>query len=408
MASPWTGIIEDARHYPSPHNSQPIVVRVEDDRTATVFYDLRRGLPAESFGIPFGHVCAGVFLAGLDVVARAHGFAVQERLDHAEMDFGRLDADPGSDDRLHRLGTVALRPRAATADDREALARFLARRTSRRPYDATLVDESAIEAVSAIASAAGQRFRTTADRAVVEEIVRVNQETLFDDLRHDAVHEEILHWLRFSKRQAAETGDGLSAETMLMPGPVLRFAMEHRGLWEAPGVGGLFRRVYLSTMRGVRQLGWLEGPFSSPAEYVEDDYRRNTAAVGAYADALRAIDEPSRLRLVLRRWYNAAVPKWVRDRVARRDRVGGVVGHVRPLVEHGTDVVLIASPVDVEVFDRLGGQRALRRWSSRGRTGRVDLVRVPEGDHSLFSPLMRQAVLSEVRSRVASTFPVHA
>ncbi|MEG8036668.1 hypothetical protein QP157_15545 [Sphingomonas sp. LR61] len=59
MASPWTGIIEDARHYPSPHNSQPIVVRVEDDRTATVFYDLRRGLPAESFGIPFGHVCAG-------------------------------------------------------------------------------------------------------------------------------------------------------------------------------------------------------------------------------------------------------------------------------------------------------------------------------------------------------------
>jgi hypothetical protein len=272
MASPWTGIIEDARHYPSPHNSQPIVVRVEDDRTATVFYDLRRGLPAESFGIPFGHVCAGVFLAGLDVVARAHGFTVQERLDHAEMDFGRLDAGAGSgaaDDHLHRLGTVALRPRAATADDREALARFLARRTSRRPYDATLVDESAIEAASAIASAASHRFRTTSDRAVVDEIVRVNQETLFDDLQHDAVHDEILHWLRFSKRQAAESGDGLSAETMLMPGPVLRFAMEHRGLWEAPVLGGVFKRVYLSTMRGVRQLGWLEGPFSSPADYVE-------------------------------------------------------------------------------------------------------------------------------------------
>ncbi|MEJ8282562.1 hypothetical protein [Curtobacterium citreum] len=271
MASPWTGIIEDARHYPSPHNSQPIVVRVEDDRTATVFYDLRRGLPAESFGIPFGHVCAGVFLAGLEVVARAHGFAVQERLDHAEMDFGRLDAgDSGAaDDHLHRLGTVRLRPRAVTADDREALAVFLARRTSRRPYDATLVDDAAVDAASAIASAAGQRFRTTSDRATVDEIVRVNQETLFDDLQHDAVHDEILHWLRFSKRQAVTTGDGLSAETMLMPGPVLRFAMEHRGLWEAPGVGAVFKRVYLSTMRGVRQLGWLEGPFRTPADYVE-------------------------------------------------------------------------------------------------------------------------------------------
>ena len=233
------------------------MLRVEDDRTATVFYDLRRGLPAESFGIPFGHVCAGVFLAGLDVVARAHGFAVTEDLDHAEMDFTRLDRD--ASDHLHRLGRVTLRPHTVTADDREALARFTARRTSRRPYDATLVDASAVSAAVDIAAASGHRFRTTADRATVDEIVRVNQETLFDDLRNDAVHEEILHWLRFSKRQAAETGDGLSAETMLMPGPVLRFAMEHRGLWEAPGVGGLFKRAYLSTMRGVRQLGWLEG-----------------------------------------------------------------------------------------------------------------------------------------------------
>ena len=267
MATPWTGIIEDARHYPSPHNSQPIVVRVEDDRTATVFYDLRRGLPAESFGIPFGHVCGGVFLAGLDLVARAHGFAVTESLDHAEMDFGRVDRDPA--DHLHRLGSVTLTPRPATAADREALHGFLARRTSRRPYDATLVDDDVIRASESIAAQAGHRFRTTADRATVDEIVRVNQATLFDDLRNDAVHTEILHWLRFSKRQAADTGDGLSAETMLMPGPVLKFAMEHRGLWEAPGIGATFKKVYLSTMRGVRQLGWLEGPFGSPAEYVE-------------------------------------------------------------------------------------------------------------------------------------------
>jgi hypothetical protein len=267
MATPWTGIIEDARHYPSPHNSQPIVVRVDDDRTATVFYDLRRGLPAESFGIPFGHVCAGVFLAGLGVVARAHGHTITETLDHAEMDFGRVDRDP--QDHLHRLGTVSLAPHVVTAADREALHGFLARRTSRRPYDASLVGDEVVRAAEAIAAEGGHRFRTTADRTVVDEIVRVNQETLFDDLRNDAVHTEILHWLRFSKRQAAATGDGLSAETMLMPGPVLRFAMEHRGLWEMPGVGDVFKKVYLSTMRGVRQLGWLEGPFRSPDEYVE-------------------------------------------------------------------------------------------------------------------------------------------
>ncbi|WP_156794892.1 alpha/beta fold hydrolase [Curtobacterium sp. BH-2-1-1] len=164
---------------------------------------------------------------------------------------------------------------------------------------------------------------------------------------------------------------------------------------------------------GMCAGAWLAGRSADAAprmvlEISPNDYRRQPAAVGAYADALRAIDEPSPLRLVLRRWWNAVVPEWVRDRVARRDRVGGVVGHVRPLVEHGTDVVLIASPVDVELFERLGGPRALRRWGTRGRTGRVELVRVPDGDHSLFSPVMRQAVLTEVRSRVAATFPVHA
>jgi hypothetical protein len=48
--------------YPSPHNSQPIKVRVLDEFRAEFFYDLDLGLPAEKFGIPFGHVCAGVFL----------------------------------------------------------------------------------------------------------------------------------------------------------------------------------------------------------------------------------------------------------------------------------------------------------------------------------------------------------
>lgn len=267
MASPWTDIIEDARHYPSPHNSQPIVVGVEDDRTASVFYDLRRGLPAESFGIPFGHVCAGVFLTGMAVVARAHGFTVTETLDHSPMDFDRLTRDPG--DHLHRLGSVALVPHVVTDDDREALAGFLARRTSRRPYDHTLVGQEVVAAAEEIAAASGHRFRSTDDRSVVDEIVRVNQETLFDDLRNDAVHDEILHWLRFSKRQAATSGDGLSAETMLMPGPVLRVAMEHRGLWDVPVLGAVFRRVYLATMRGVRQLGWLEGPFATAADHVE-------------------------------------------------------------------------------------------------------------------------------------------
>lgn len=265
-SSLWRAIVADAHRYPSPHNSQPIKLRPTGEHTATLYYDLDLGLPAESFGIPFAHVCAGVFLESLSVVARAHGYDVTEDLDLADMDFDATD-------RLHRFADVELVPVTLTADEQvEAqieLERFRTRRTSRRPYSRELVPDSILSDVIRISEDAGFEFRSTADPKRVKKIIHVNQATLFDDLQNDAVHGEIMEWLRFSRREAADRADGLSAETMLLPGPILRVAMGKRELWEAPVIGPLIKRVYLNTMRGVRQLGWLEGPFDSPADYIE-------------------------------------------------------------------------------------------------------------------------------------------
>ncbi|GAA1438433.1 hypothetical protein [Leifsonia poae] len=258
----WHDIIDDARRYPSPHNSQPIKVRPLDDATAALYYDLDLGLPAESFGIPFGHVCAGVFLEGLRTVAAGHGFDVTEQLAYSEMDFEARD-------RLHPLGTVSLSPRPATDGDRRRHELFLSRQTSRRPYRAKLVPADVLADVAAVGAEGGHRFRTTADAEAVHELVHINQATLFSDLQNDAVYDEIMHWLRFTEQAAAETGDGLSARAMLMPGPILRYAMSHRNLWSAPVIGPVIRSIYLNTMRGVRQLGWLEGPFEDPRDFIE-------------------------------------------------------------------------------------------------------------------------------------------
>lgn len=159
---------------------------------------------------------------------------------------------------------------------------------------------------------------------------------------------------------------------------------------------------------GMCAGAWIAGRATEEAprlvvEISPNDYRRHPATPGAFADAARSVAQPSAARLRLRGWWNTLVPEAVRERVARRDRMGGVVGHVKPLVEQGTDVVVIAAPEDAELFDRLGGPRAERRWA-----GRLRVVRVPEGDHALFSPVMRDAVLTEVRTHVAATFPVHA
>lgn len=263
---PWTAIVEDARRYPSPHNSQPIKLRPTGTLTARLFYDLDLGLPAESFGIPFAHVCAGVFLESLRVVARAAGYGVAETLDHSQMDF-----DGG--DRMHRFADVELRPLDLTAEERveagAALERFRTRRTSRRPYASGSVPEAVLDRVRETCAEAGYEFRNTSEPALVRRIVHVNQATLFDDLEHDAVYGEIMEWLRFSKREAAARADGLSAEAMLLPGPILRYAMGHRGLWKAPLIGAAIRGVYLNTMRGVHELGWIEGPFAGPADHIE-------------------------------------------------------------------------------------------------------------------------------------------
>lgn len=259
---PWREIVEQARRYPSPHNSQPLKLRPLTATTAELYYDLDLGLPAENFGIPFAHVCAGVFLESLQIAARAHGHAVQEELDLADMDFD-------SADRLHHIATLTLRPHATSPGDTAALKTFLRRRTSRRPYERRSIPAEDLAQITELVHSHGFSFGHTEDRGLVRKIVRINQSTLFSDLQNDAVHAELMTWLRFSKQQAAQTGDGLSAETMLMPGAILRVAMKNRAWWDAPLLGPALRGVYLRTMRGVQHLGWLTGPFAGPGDYLE-------------------------------------------------------------------------------------------------------------------------------------------
>lgn len=265
LPTSWASIIEQVRLYPSPHNSQPIKLQVHDQFRATVFYDMDLGLPAENFGIPFAHVCAGVFLESLRTVAQAQGYDVQEDIDEAELDFA-------ASRRLHPVAQVRLQPATLSPSQQEqAEARvqaFLRRRTSRRPYRKQLVPEHVVNQARELAHRHGHSFATTTDPACLKRLVRLNQETLFDDLRNDAVHAEILTWMRTSARQAQRTGDGLSAQTLMIPGPVLGFAMRHRGLWELPVIGALVRGVYLNTMRGVHQMGWMVGSFAGPGDYL--------------------------------------------------------------------------------------------------------------------------------------------
>lgn len=260
MASTWDDILAYAARYPSPHNSQPVKVRIGGTR-AELFYDLDRGLPAESYGVPFGSVCAGVFVEAVSIAAHALGCTVVERLDFTPMDFT-------ASNRLHPLGTLTLQPGPEPVEDLDPEL-MLTRRTSRLRYESRQVPGAVMEEARLMAAEHGHALTGSSDRRLVDEIVRVNQRTLFYDLDNREVREEIQSYLRYSERQARETGDGLSARCLALPGPLLRVLMGNYWIWKMPVVSGALRHIYLRSMRGVNQVAWIKGPFSDEREYTE-------------------------------------------------------------------------------------------------------------------------------------------
>lgn len=73
--------------------------------------------------------------------------------------------------------------------------------------------------------------------------------------------------MRYSRAEAAERGDGLSAECLNLPGPVLRSFFAHHRWWSRRAPRAVARWLYRRSMRGFGQLAWLDGPFDTTAEH---------------------------------------------------------------------------------------------------------------------------------------------
>ena len=259
MEPAWKQILAYAHRYPSPHNSQPMKVRIDGD-TLHLFYDTARGLPAEPYGIPFGSVCAGVFIEAVTIAAHALHLDVVERLDYTPMDFQSAPS-------LHPLGELRLVPNGDAPEDLDPEL-MLSRRTSRLPYEKRSVPEDVLREASEEVARAGHVLRAVTDPRLVKDVVAINQRTLFYDLENPDVRREIQGYLRYSEREAVDKADGLSASCLGLPGPVMRLVMGNYWVWRMPVLSTVMRRVYLSSMRGVSQVAWLKGPFASESDYI--------------------------------------------------------------------------------------------------------------------------------------------
>jgi hypothetical protein len=255
--SAWARLLEEASWAPSPHNTQPWLVRALSDTEAELYVPAERTLPHTDPSGAFMTSALGIFVEALDVAAAAGGLAAE-----AEPLFPKLGA--GSDERplfaRLRLAERHEPPRFAA----ELLAR---RRTARGAYDGRPADGEALAALQAVVEEAGHQASFTSERDLVDWIVGLNADTLFYDLDDDATRVEIGRWIRTSQAEARRTRDGFSPAALGFPGPLVGLFFFHHRAFASRPVRRLARRFFLWRTRGTATVGWLRGPWASPQDW---------------------------------------------------------------------------------------------------------------------------------------------
>jgi hypothetical protein len=252
----WRSLLEYARWAPSPHNIQPWLLRPVSDDEALLLYEPDRLLPQTDPTGAFTICGLGIFVEHLAIAARSRGLDLDVDYDGAALGFGGGAARP-----VARLALVE-RP----IEEPLSPELLLERRTSRLPYNGEPVPPRLLEELASLAETYGHRFAFSNEPETVDWVLGLNCDTMFYDMEDPVARGEVGHWIRYSNAAARRRRDGFSPEALGFPGWLLWFFVHTRWLFELPGLKQLIRRLYLRTMRGVRTVGWLIGPFGSPDE----------------------------------------------------------------------------------------------------------------------------------------------
>lgn len=257
----WQKIAKYLQLTPSPHNTQPYRLKVIDDNVAEVVFIPSRGLYVGDPKGRFTWLTAGIFVELGSIVAHSLGFEIDANFDFSPM---YPNGDHETPQIIARLTLISAEK---PIDDLNA-GLILQRHTSRLPYDGKPVPGHVIEELKGEASRRGHTFNISTDPKDIEWIKTLNKNSLFYDLENKGIREELKGWLRYSKREAQQKKDGLSAECLRMPGALLHSFFYHHKAWMLPGLKQLVDKVYLSTMKGIGTIGWMQGPYVTLDDWV--------------------------------------------------------------------------------------------------------------------------------------------
>jgi hypothetical protein len=185
---------------PSGHNTQPWRFRAGDGRI-TILPDLSRRLPVVDPDDHALYISLGAALENLRVAARHSGFA-------SEVEY----FPPEADDALVLHLTPGERPAEG------ALYKAIPiRQSTRTLYDGRRIPADHLHRLDRASTQAGVGFRLFTEPDGIAALIELVKEGNREQMRDAAFVAELLSWIRFSRDEARESGDGLTATALGMP-----------------------------------------------------------------------------------------------------------------------------------------------------------------------------------------------
>ena len=190
---------------PNAHNTQPWTIDIRSDTEASLYFDPARSLP---FTDPLGrqvHISHGTLLEMTAIAATSLGYRAEfDILPEGEMSFAEFGTKPTAHIRLIPAPDIEADP---------LFGRILHRRTSRRNHEGPRVTEAEFRKIIEQSKREGVDAGMIAEDRFTEALEIIKQ-AIAIEVNDRPLYEESLVWFRFSKREIAEKGDGISLFTM--------------------------------------------------------------------------------------------------------------------------------------------------------------------------------------------------
>lgn len=244
-------LIELANLYPSPHNGQPIKMKLIKDNEFYLEFDKSRGLQSQEISLLFSFVSMGVFVQHLIFCAEALGHDVSYKLNlpndkelkgNGVIKFGKCKIDINTKEPNDKL-----------------LKSITTRQTSRKKYYKGLDNDTSKLILDS--AKANRMILKKLNKNQSKKAIWLNQRAVFDDMFNNPVREELDHWLRYTQKEKNEKKDGLAYDCMELNGKLMKFIVQRPKFIRWPIISQIIKMYYLRTMSDNSDCYYMMAPF---------------------------------------------------------------------------------------------------------------------------------------------------